>query len=103
MTDHLVRTSGEHVRVSTGDRVVVRLEELGSAGYQWSITRVPGALTVVGEQVLPPDSRAPGAAGAHEFVLDATGTGSGQVVLELRRPWETGAPERTVLVDVTVV
>jgi predicted secreted protein len=86
------------VRVRRGDRVVVRLEQ-PVTGHVWTVT-AGGGLTVVDDVLRSAGSGAPGAA-AHRVVTVAA-EGSGNVVAELKRPWEAqagGHREVAVVVD----
>jgi predicted secreted protein len=86
-----VRKSGARVVVSEGDRVVVRVPEIASAGYQWSVEELTGPLELEASD-LTLGSAAPGAAAERVVALRAAGGGEGRLVLALRRPWEREEP-----------
>lgn len=103
MADVEVREDGAQVTVNTGDRVVIRVEENATTGYQWSLVGEPAPLQLETSELVPAADLAPGAAGERRVVLRARGGGRATVVLELRRAWEAGAPPaRSFGVEVTV-
>jgi inhibitor of cysteine peptidase len=92
MADIEVRESGGRVAVAADDRVVIRLPENATTGYQWTIDDMPSSLEVERNEMIPPGSAAPGAAGERLIVLRATGAGTSQVRLGLRRTWDPAQP-----------
>ena len=46
MTDIEIRTSGANITASQSDRVIVRLPENSTTGYQWSTAEIGEALEV---------------------------------------------------------
>ena len=90
MADVEVRQNGAQVAVEPGDRVVVRVQENATTGYQWS-ARVSGPLEEESSELVPPATAAPGAAGERRVVCRAVGTGTGTIHLTLARPWDAGA------------
>lgn len=98
-----VRHSGARVVVSEGGRVLVRVQETASAGYQWSVEQLTGPLELESSELAFGGSAAPGAAAERVVALRAAGGGEGRLVLALRRPWEREAPAADHFqVDVTV-
>jgi predicted secreted protein len=89
MSEVQVRENGATLSISPGERVVVELPEIATAGYQWRVAQVPETLEVVENDFSPPDSGAPGAGGRRRIVFAARGTGRGATVLKLQRPWES--------------
>jgi inhibitor of cysteine peptidase len=102
VVEHLAHESGTRIEAAVGDRIVVELPENASTGYQWSVVELPEHLELQRDRLGTPRRRAPGAATTHEYLLGALAPGSGRVVLELARAWETTAPERRFTVEVTV-
>jgi inhibitor of cysteine peptidase len=102
MAEHRAYESGTQIEAATGDRIVVELPENASTGYQWSVVELPEHLELQRDRLGTPRRRAPGAATTHEFLLRALAPGSGLVVLELARAWETTAPEQRWTVEVNV-
>lgn len=107
MADVVVRRSGQTVSLSPDDCLVVTLPDLGGAGYEWSVLKLPPFLEVESIAANYPDSDpqrgsvAPGAAGQWRVVIRAQREGEGAVVLKLARRWET-SPAKTFRVDVKV-
>jgi inhibitor of cysteine peptidase len=88
---------GQSVQVGINQRFAVELVGVPTAGYQWAPAQMPAFLTRAGEASGPTiaSQNQPGyAGGSHWEVLmfAATGPGSGELVLEQRRPWETTEP-----------
>jgi inhibitor of cysteine peptidase len=92
-----VRSSGEHVVASTGDRIVIQVPENATTGYRWVVSDLPNTLTVESDELVPPTSTRPGAGGERRIALNVRGAGEGQLVLSLERPWEGEAADRFVL------
>lgn len=86
-----VREDAADVVVAPGDRLVIRVPENASTGYQWSVEELPASLEVEASD-LAMSEPAPGAAGERVVKLRATGHGEGRLVLVLTRPWERGTP-----------
>jgi predicted secreted protein len=106
MSDVFIGPQDSEVSVKAGDVVVVRLPELGAAGYEWRIATLdPPGLPVESAQESPPESAqgmAPGAAGVKEFRLHPQAPGQVRVEFELARPWDPAPEERhglTITVD----
>ncbi len=103
MSEVEVRQAGSHVAVVPGDRVVIRVEENATTGYQWSVARTPDPLELESSELALPQAPAPGAAGERRFVFRAHRSGQGELLLTLRRAWEVGeSPAATFDVHVTV-
>jgi inhibitor of cysteine peptidase len=83
-----VTANDTEVQLADGERFEVRLPENGSTGYQWSVARLSDAVELVDDTFVAPGTSVPGAQGEHRFTFVARGSGSGRVVLELRRSWE---------------
>lgn len=77
------------LEVASGDELVFRLEQQSSGGYLWSVGEVPEFLSEVVAGVEPVERAQPGRLRTAALALRATGPGSGQLVLVLRRPWES--------------
>ena len=99
--------AGQSVAVPVGQRFAVELVGVPTAGYVWTPAQVPAFLTRAGE-ASGPTTRAqsqPGFTGGNHWevlMFAATAPGSGELVLEQRRPWETTEPPANVF-RVTIV
>ena len=76
------------MRVQLGAFFVLELPARATAGYQWRIAREPRVAILRKEQILPAGS-VPGGPSIQEFEFEAIHPGSGELVMELRRPWES--------------
>jgi inhibitor of cysteine peptidase len=97
MADIEVLEPGSTVSARSGDELVVRLPEVATTGYQWTVDQITGPLRVVSSEVVPtvpPDGAPPGSGGERFIRVATTGVGNGAVRLELRRVWETEPADR---------
>jgi inhibitor of cysteine peptidase len=88
MADVEVRTSGAHIRMSQSDRIVVRLPENATTGYQWSVTEIGEALEVKSSEFRIHGQITPGAAGERTVIVSPRRPGRTRVALDLKRRWE---------------
>lgn len=88
MTDFEVRTSGANISATQSDRIVVRLPENATTGYQWSVTEIGEALEVESNEFLMQGQIAPGAAGERIVIVLPCRPGKARVSLDLKRQWE---------------
>ncbi len=102
MADVEVRESGTAVSVAAGDRIVIRLAENPTTGYQWTISSVPDPLELLSSEFVAPERLQPGAAGERLVVLRARSAGHSEVALKLARAWEQREPLAQWHVGVTV-
>jgi predicted secreted protein len=98
---------GQTVQVGVNQRFAVELVGIPTAGYVWAPAQMPTFLTRAGDASGPTIAaqNQPGyAGGSHWEVLmfAATSAGTGELVLEQRRPWETNEPPAHVF-RVTIV
>jgi predicted secreted protein len=88
----LVQTtdSERELPLRIGDEVVLRLPEVPSSGYAWTLEqRHFSALKLLEDQLdAPRHDELYGAATVRRVLLRATGPGVDDVVIGLRRPWE---------------
>jgi predicted secreted protein len=101
LADIEIREKGTRVTASPGDRIVIRLPENATTGYQWQVEQVADRLELESSEMIPPAEAAPGAGGERRVVLRARGAGQAQVALKLERPWEWQPTDRFEF-DVTV-
>jgi inhibitor of cysteine peptidase len=89
--------NGQTVEVGVNQRFAVELVGVPTAGYTWQPSQVPAFITRAGEasgNTIAEQSQPGYAGGNHWEVLmfSATAAGTGELVLEQRRPWETTEP-----------
>ena len=88
MADIEVRTSGASVRASASDRIVIKLPENATTGYQWTLAEAGEPLEVESDDFVAPGQVVPGAAGQRVVVIRPRGSGRARVALDLKRAWE---------------
>jgi inhibitor of cysteine peptidase len=98
-----VRASGSTVQVAVGDEIVVRVPEIPTTGYTWTMSDVDEKLQVMADSYVSGGGvgagadagghPAPGAAGHRMVRLLALSPGAAEVRLSLKRPWESSATE----------
>jgi inhibitor of cysteine peptidase len=102
MAEVEIRESGVRAVVAADDRVIIRLPENATTGYEWTADDLPDWLEIESNEFVPPGSEAPGAAGERRIALRPRGTGTARVGLVLQRSWESAPRERfEVTIDVT--
>jgi predicted secreted protein len=89
--------AGQTVEVAVNERFAVEVIGVPTAGYQWMPAQVPAFLTRAGEATgnTTPEQGQPGFTGGNHWevvMFAATAPGTGELVLEQRRPWETDEP-----------
>lgn len=89
--------NGQTVEVQVGQRFAVELVGVPTAGYVWAPTQLPAFVQRAGEASgdTVPEQSEPGYAGGNHWevlMFVATAAGTGDLVLEQRRPWETDQP-----------
>ena len=93
--------NGERVSATTGDILVLRLQENPTTGYRWEF-QATGKLAQIGDDFITA-SAATGAGGERclRFVVQASGVAHIEAVL--RRSWEAGiAPQAVFKVSIEV-
>src|SRR5688572_2556207 len=105
MAEIEVTQSGSTVSLSVGDDIVVRVPEMPSTGYAWTIITVDPALRLVESSFVPPAGNgsqpAPGSGGMRVIRMRAAAAGEAGAELMLKRPWES-TPVETFTFRVTV-
>lgn len=89
--------NGQSVAVAVGQRFAVELVGVPTAGYVWEPAQVPAFVTRAGEasgNTTAAQSQPGYVGGNHWEVLmfSATAAGTGELVIEQKRPWETNEP-----------
>ena len=88
MTDIEVRASGAKISASQSDRIVLRLPENASTGYQWSVTEIGELLETESDELVLPHRMVPGAGGQRVIIVRFHRPGRARLVLDLKRRWE---------------
>ena len=85
--------AGTNLEAHVGDTITIRLPELQTAGYQWTVDAIDSAVLQLrgSSYTAPPGPRA-GGAGSREIVVSALTPGASPIRLGSRRPWESGKP-----------
>jgi predicted secreted protein len=89
--------NGQTVTVAVNQRFAIELIGVPTAGYVWAPASVPDFITRAGEtggNTTQTQSQ-PGYAGGNHWevtMFAATAPGTGEIVMEQRRPWETNEP-----------
>jgi predicted secreted protein len=70
----------------------IRVEQLGSAGYQWLVRPLPSGVVLLDSDVAPPGpDDPPGSPGLQRFRFSASLAGTHVVELDRKRAWEAKA------------
>jgi predicted secreted protein len=83
----------DEVASRVGEIFEIELREPATAGYRWSIDRLPPEVHLVDDQR---DTAVVGRSGSalnHKFRLRASEPGDFQITFALRRPWEQQSAE----------
>jgi predicted secreted protein len=88
---------GQVVQVGVNQRFAIELVGAASAGYQWAPAQMPAFIVRAGDAQGPAiaQQNQPGYAGGNHWAVTmfaATGPGSGDIVMEERRPWQSHEP-----------
>lgn len=99
--------NGQTVNVAVGQRFAIELVGVPTAGYVWAPKTVPAFVTLAGETTgnTTQAQSQPGFTGGNHWevtMFSATAAGSGEIVMEQRRPWETNEPANATF-RVTIV
>ncbi|HEX8901631.1 protease inhibitor I42 family protein [Vitreimonas sp.] len=99
--------AGQTIEVGVNQRFAVELVGVPTAGYVWTPAQLPAFVTRAGEasgNTTQAQSQPGFVGGNHWEVLMfvATASGTGELVLEQRRPWESNEPAADVF-RVTIV
>jgi predicted secreted protein len=89
--------NGQTVNVAVNRRFAIELVGVPTAGYIWEPAQVPAFVTRAGEASgnTSEAQSQPGFTGGNHWevtMFSATAAGTGEIVMEQRRPWETNEP-----------
>ncbi len=98
---------GQTVNVGVNQRFAIELVGVPTAGYVWAPAQMPAFVTRAGEASgnTTPQQSQPGFTGGNHWevlMFSATEAGTGEIVIEQRRPWETNEPANATF-RVTIV
>lgn len=90
----MAEQNGETVNVAVNQRFAVELVGVPTAGYAWAPAQMPDFVTRAGEATgnTVAEQNQPGYTGGNHWevlMFTATAPGTGELVIEQRRPWET--------------
>lgn len=100
--------NGQIVNVGVNQRFAIELVGVPTAGYVWAPAQIPTFVTRAGEasgNTTQAQSQ-PGFTGGNHWevtMFSATAAGSGDIVMEQRRPWEDASQAPTATFRVTIV
>lgn len=84
-----VADGGKDVSVQVKGAVCIDLPETPTTGYRWAVVDAKPEVVALQDDRFELSGTSPGAGGVHHFRFRATGAGSTEVRLQLRRRWET--------------
>lgn len=99
--------AGQTINVGVNQRFAVELVGVPTAGYVWTPAQIPAFVTRAGEATgnTSAAQNQPGFTGGNHWevlMFSATAAGTGELVIEQRRPWETDEPANNTF-RVTIV
>jgi inhibitor of cysteine peptidase len=100
--------NGQVVNVAVNQRFAIELVGVPTAGYVWAPAQVPAFITRAGEasgDTTQAQSQ-PGFTGGNHWevtMFSATSAGTGDIVMEQRRPWENSSEPPAATFRVTIV
>ena len=99
MADHRINVDKlpRVVELNVGDTFVIDLRENPTTGYRWQASPA-SQLVPSGDEFLAQGNAAAGSSGVRTLKFTPLSVGKGTVMLELRREWETGAPQQSVTI-----
>lgn len=100
--------NGQIVNVAVNQRFAIELVGVPTAGYVWAPAQIPAFITRAGEasgNTTQAQSQ-PGFVGGNHWevtMFSATAAGTGDIVMEQRRPWEGASEAPNATFRVTIV
>ena len=84
--------NGREVVLAVGDVVDISLAENPTTGFRWELAAKPGPACLLVKSTFEPAVGPPGKGGTHHWHFQAAHSGTAEVALEYRRPWERNTP-----------
>lgn len=95
--------NGKSINLRLGDSVRVSLPENPSTGYGWKFASVvEPAVRLQSTEYLAGDGTGFGGGGIRNFIFQASEPGHAEIRLELKRPWDSGEPKDSFIVNIRV-
>jgi inhibitor of cysteine peptidase len=101
----IVVTQGEHgrtVAAAAGDRIKIELPENPTTGFRWQGGADNASVLRLESDDFIPGGGTVGAGGLRTFRFLAAGSGSADILLELKRAWESQPARSTFAIRVSV-
>jgi len=83
---------GREVTIAVGEIVEISLAENPTTGFRWDLEVKPEPACTLVRSTFEPATGPPGKGGTHRWQFRAVRSGTGEIVLEYRRPWERNTP-----------
>lgn len=80
------------VTLAIGEVVEISLAENRTTGFRWELRVKPEPPCALIKSWFEPATGPPGKGGTHRWQFQAVSSGTGEIKLEYRRPWEQGKP-----------
>jgi inhibitor of cysteine peptidase len=84
--------NGRQVTLAVGEVVEISLAENPTTGFRWDLKVKPEPACTLLKSTFEPATGPPGKGGTHRWQFQAVRSGSGEIVLVYRRPWEQNTP-----------
>lgn len=82
--------AGRTIQLGRGQRMVLELEDISTAGYRWEFTPPDGSVLSLEENEFLPHSGI-GGGGIRRFTYRAVNSGRAEILLRLKRSWEANS------------
>lgn len=84
--------NGRQVTLAVGEVVEISLAENPTTGFRWDLKVKPEPACAFVKSTFEPATGPPGKGGTHRWQFQAVRSGTGEIELEYRRPWEHNTP-----------
>lgn len=95
---------GQGKVMAQGKDLTVELQSNPTTGFEWTAEIEGTTVKAVSDsyQQNKSEKATNGAGGIHTFVFQGVGTGDSTITFKYARSWESGSPEKTITMDLTV-